>query len=105
MASREFFEEVPPFPDDLPVASMSTISLASLTAGEDATAKSLIAACQQLGFFLLDLNGDTVGTEIIEDIDRLFSTTQDIMNLPEEVKERYLHDAPKSFLGQASFHC
>lgn len=99
MASTELFEAIPPFPGDIPTASMSTISLAGLKSGDEAAAKNLLAACQELGFFLLDLSEDNLGKELIEDIDQLFSVGKIIMDLPATVKEEYLHDAPRSLLG------
>lgn len=74
MASHKIFQDIPPFLDDIPmpVASMSTISLARLVPGDGATARSLLEACQELGFFLLDLNGDALGRALNEDIDQLF---------------------------------
>jgi isopenicillin N synthase-like dioxygenase len=102
MASHKSFQAQPPFPDDIPTASMSTISLASLNSGDEAAARGLLTACQELGFFLLDLNGDTLGSKLMEDIDQLFLVGKEVMNLPWPVKEQYLHDAPRSFLGCVS---
>ncbi|KAG8162525.1 hypothetical protein KVR01_008290 [Diaporthe batatas] len=99
MASRNTFQGTPPFPDDIPTASMSTISLATLRSGGEEAAKSLLAACRELGFFQLDLDGDVLGLEMMKDIDQLFVVGKVIMNLPSAVKTQYLHDAPRSFLG------
>lgn len=99
MASQKLFQAIPAFPDDIPTASMSTISLAELNSGNEAAARSLLTACQELGFFLLDLNGDALGTDLIDIIDQLFLASKDIMDLPLAEKEQYLHDAPRSFLG------
>lgn len=99
MASHKSFKDMPSFPDDIPTASMSTISLASLKSEDDAAARNLLAACQELGFFLLDLNGDKLGDKLIEDIDQLFLIGKHIMDLPLAVKEQYPHDPPRSFLG------
>ncbi|KAK7701640.1 hypothetical protein SLS64_010088 [Diaporthe eres] len=99
MASQKLFQAIPAFPDDIHTASMSTISLEKLNSGDEAAARDLLAACQELGFFLLDLNGDTLGNELIDIIDQLFLASKDIMDLPLAEKEQYLHDAPRSFLG------
>ncbi|ROW11900.1 hypothetical protein VPNG_04905 [Cytospora leucostoma] len=103
MASQKLFQAIPPFPDDLPTASMRTISLQSLKSGDEAAAASLMAACQELGFFLLDLDGDSLGNELINNIDQMFLAGKEIMNLPSGVKAHYLNDAPKSFLGRERF--
>lgn len=99
MASQKLFEAIPAFPDDIPTATMSTISLARLNSGDETAVRSLLAACQELGFFLLDLSEDKSGKELIEDIDQLFLVGKEIMDLPGEVKERYRNDYPRSFLG------
>lgn len=99
MASEKLFTDIPPFPDNVPTVPMYTISLASLHSGRENAAERLLAACQELGFFLLDLRGDELGDTVTEEIDRLFGLGRDIMSLPEDVKRQYLHDIPRSFLG------
>lgn len=99
MASEKLFNEVPSFPDDVPVASMSTISLASLKSGDEAGAKAILNASEELGFFLLDLRGDTLGEKMIKEIDKLFGAMKEILSLPDDVKEKYQFNIPKSFLG------
>lgn len=99
MASEKLFGDIPPFPDNVPTASMHTVSLADLRRKDEDAAKSVFAACQELGFFLLDLHGDELGEAIMDEIDQLFHLADDIMNLPEDVKAQYLFDFPRSFLG------
>ncbi|KAJ7888546.1 oxidoreductase [Mycena olivaceomarginata] len=99
IASEKLFQGIPAFPDNVPIAPVCTVSLASLRSGDGGTAKNLLSACQELGFFLLDLRGDALGESLIDDIDQLFDATKDIMNLPQDVKKEYLHDIPRSFLG------
>ncbi|TQS33961.1 hypothetical protein Golomagni_05678 [Golovinomyces magnicellulatus] len=99
MASKAFFDAAPPFPNDIPTISMNKVRLAGLQAQDAETEQQLFTACQDLGFFFLDLQGDTTGDEMIKSIDELFRLGKDIFNLPEDVKQQYLHDAPKSFLG------
>jgi len=36
---------------------------------------------------------------VIKEVDELFKAGKDIMNLPEEVKDRFQHDIPRNFLG------
>ena len=78
---------------------MHTISLKKLNAGDASTTRNILHACQQLGFFLLDLHGDEIGEIVVDEVDDLFRAGEDIMNLPDEVKERFQHNVPKSFLG------
>jgi hypothetical protein len=99
MASEQLFEGIPPFPEDVPTATILPISLAKLNSGDDFTVKSLLDACQKLGFFFLDLTGDELGESITADIDAIFGASKEIMNLPPEVKRKYKEDPPHSFLG------
>ncbi|KAI0160027.1 oxidoreductase [Hypoxylon sp. FL1284] len=100
MASEKHFSSVPPFPDDVPTVPMRTISLSNLRCRDKTTAQDMMDACQQLGFFLLDLRQDELGERMITEIDQLLDIGKDIMNLSEDVKREYLHDIPKSFLGR-----
>lgn len=100
MASEKLFVDIPPFPDNVPTMPMHTISLASLNSGHEDAAERLVAACQELGFFLLDLRGDQLGEKVTKEIDLLFDLGRDVMNLPEDIKQQCLHDSPRSFLGQ-----
>lgn len=99
MASEKLFEGIPPFPDDVPTASMFTISLTNLTSGDESTSESMLEACRSLGFFMLDLRGNPLGEAVIKEIDHLFGVMHDLMQLSDEVKEEYKHDMPRSFLG------
>ncbi|KAJ4164960.1 hypothetical protein LMH87_006612 [Akanthomyces muscarius] len=99
MASEELFKDVPPFPNDISTVQMSTISLSRLRENDAATAQQASTACAELGFFFLDLRGDSLGEAMVECIDELFYIGKDIFDLPESVKNQYLHDIPKSFLG------
>jgi hypothetical protein len=100
MASEKLFENIPPFPDDIPIAPISSISLSDLRRGDKATARRLLEACQDLGFFLLDLRDDALGDKLVTEIDQLMGRIGvDIMGLPEDVKKKYHVDVPRSFEG------
>ncbi|OHE96501.1 hypothetical protein CORC01_08264 [Colletotrichum orchidophilum] len=100
MASEKLFENIPQFPDDIPTASIASITLAGLRAGDVDTTQNLLKACQTLGFFLLDLRGDTIGEELVEEIDQLIGDVgRNVMGLPIDVKKKYHVDVPRSFEG------
>ena len=101
MASEKLFEEVPPFPDGVPIANVATISLASLGQNGEAadTAKRVLDACQKHGFFLLDLHGDPIVETFVREIDELFRVSTEIMDLPDKVKKEYQYKLPKGLLG------
>ncbi|KAI1074299.1 Clavaminate synthase-like protein [Whalleya microplaca] len=99
MASEKLFRDLPTFPDDVPVMPMSTISLANLRSGDIDTAQRVLDACQELGFFLLDLRGDQLGEIMMDEVDQLFDVGKNMMNMSDDIKQQYLHDIPRSFLG------
>jgi isopenicillin N synthase-like dioxygenase len=104
MASEKLFEAIPSFPDHVPVSPMYTVSLAQLHAQDASAARNMLHACQELGFFLLDLRHDPLGEDVIGEVDALFTAGKDIMNLPDEIKKQFQHDFPKSTLGYVVGH-
>lgn len=103
MASEKLFEGIPPFPDNVVTMPMHTISLADLLSGNEQTARQVLKACQELGFFLLDLRGNELGEDMMGEIDQLFGVGKDVLSLPDDVKNEYLHNIPKSFLGYVNY--
>ncbi len=99
MASTKLFKDIPPFPDDVPTIPMYIISLADLRSQDRNAAQRMLTACQELGFFLLDLREDELGEMTMAEIDQLFNVGNDIMSLPEDIKQKYSNDIPRSFLG------
>ena len=97
MASPTLFESQPPFPDGIPVADIPKISLRRLVTGDDAEA--MLSACCKLGFFLLDLTGDTLGEKMIKDVDAVFEIARQTMELSTAEKEKYAMDIPRDYLG------
>lgn len=61
-ASLDLFE-LPPFPEDVPIAPLLRISLTKLAYGSEEEINKLWKACCDLGFFYLDLRDETSGLE------------------------------------------
>lgn len=57
------FLDLPPFPEDVPIAPLLRISLSKLTRGNQEEVERLWKACCELGFFYLDLRGVLDGHE------------------------------------------
>lgn len=100
MASEKLFENIAPFPDEAPTVPLYTIPLAGLRSSDGTVARNTLTACRELGFFLLDLREDELGDSLVKEIDQIFGLGKDLLNLPHDVKEQYLNDAPKSLLGR-----
>lgn len=101
MVSTKLFASVPPFPDDVSCAQLPIVSLAKLSSHLELEIKAMFKACQQSGFFILDLNGDTVGEEMITELDRIFGVIAETMKLSHEDKEKYHANLPEKFWGYA----
>ena len=99
MGSR-LFREHPPFPDDVSAADVRKFSLAKLSLDDGASSRELFQVCRNVGFFLLDLEGDMVGDRLLEDIEALYSIAKDTFELEAVEKTKYKQDASKgNFLG------
>ena len=59
------FPDLPPFPEDVPMAPLLRISLSKLTQGDQEEVDKLWQACCELGFFYLDLRGASNDRESI----------------------------------------
>jgi isopenicillin N synthase-like dioxygenase len=100
MASAKCSASQPAFPDDLqPIAQIATVSLAKLVAGDTGEAEAVLHACRTLGFFLLDLTGDSVGENLISEVDAVFDVVRQTMELSMEEKNKFAHDPPGDFRG------
>jgi isopenicillin N synthase-like dioxygenase len=87
----------PPFPDDVPTAPLLRLSLHKLLKRDDAEVECFNRACEDLGFFYLDLEDD--GDSLLRDANRLFDVAQAFCDLPSEEKGKYDFSGEKSYFG------
>jgi isopenicillin N synthase-like dioxygenase len=87
----------PPFPDDVPTAPLLRLSLHKLLKRDDAEVERFNRACEDLGFFYLDLEGD--GDSLLRDANQLFDVVEAFCDLPLEEKEKYDFSSKKSYFG------
>ena len=99
MVSAKLFDSVPPFPEDVPLAQLSSISLNRLSAGKQDEVDSMFKACQESGFFVLDLNGDALGEKMITELSEIFEIIKATMHVSEEEKVKYQAKPPAKFTG------
>lgn len=94
--------DLPAFPDNVPTAPLLRISLAKLL-NEDANEQERCwQACQELGFFYLDLAGSH-GEALLSDADALFSLMKTFYDLPVEVKVKYDFKSKGSYFGYKGY--
>jgi isopenicillin N synthase-like dioxygenase len=88
---------IPPFPDNVPTAPLLRLSLHRLLKRDEAEVERFNRACEDLGFFYLDLEGD--GDSLLRDASQLFDVAEALCDLPSEEKEKYDFSSQKSYFG------
>lgn len=84
------FDNIPPFPDDLPLVPLKIISFDRLAKGDLQEEEKLFEAAKGLGFFYLDLrNASEQEEQLLEDAERLFKLAPEFFNITLEEKLQY----------------
>lgn len=99
MANNENFQGLPPFPEDVPTAPLLRLSLEKLLAHDKTEFRRFCDACEDIGFFYLDLRVTQVGDSIRRVSDSLFAVGEDLFNLSLEEKQKYDMSKEKSYFG------
>ncbi|KAB8225744.1 oxidoreductase [Aspergillus novoparasiticus] len=94
MPTSKLFEQCPPFPSGLPLVALTKVSLSALESNCAAEAQKLLSACQEWGFFLLDLEGSDEGTAMLQCAEDMFDLTADLSAMDYETLNRYHHKPP-----------
>lgn len=81
-------------------ADLKSISLVKLLAGDGDSAKDLVQACKENGFFYLDFRNDST-SEPLQQVDELIEVGNAVFKLPLEEKEQYSTEKylPSRLLG------
>jgi isopenicillin N synthase-like dioxygenase len=91
---------LPPFPDDVPIAPLVTISLCKLAeSASPIEHEPLFSAAKALGFFYLDVRGTPEGRHLLQQADEMFDLMNEFFSLPLEEKAKYDFAAKKSYFG------
>ncbi|KAK2762011.1 hypothetical protein FQN53_007594 [Emmonsiellopsis sp. PD_33] len=99
MSYEKNFAGIPPFPDDVSCAPLFRLSLQKLLDNEEAEVRRFCSACEDLGFFYLDLRGTQTGDVILEDADKLFGIGQRLFELELDEKRQYDFSKKSSYFG------
>jgi isopenicillin N synthase-like dioxygenase len=100
MTPPQLFTQYPPFPNDVPVASVPRISLAKLISNDVTQCRDLFDICRSVGFFLLDLSDDESGQAVLQSINTVFGITRDVFDLEEREKSKFSQNAAAgNFVG------
>ena len=91
---------LPPFPEDIPIAPLVTISLRELERSpSNLEHEHLFSAAKSLGFFYLDLRGTPEGEKLLQQADGLFDLMNEFFSLSVEEKMKYDFAAKKIYFG------
>ncbi|KAL4968705.1 putative oxidoreductase, 2OG-Fe(II) oxygenase family [Aspergillus stella-maris] len=93
------FPGLPPFPDHVPTAPLLRLSLKDLLAEDQTEIERLSKACEEIGFFYLDLRDAGSFTKILDYADELFEIGAGLFELPLEEKQKYDFSSQKSYFG------
>lgn len=96
---EDTFPGIPVFPDDVPTAPLLRLSLKNLLAEDEDEIQKLSKACEEIGFFYLDIRDAGEATNLLADADKLFEIGTDLFELPLEEKQKYDFSAQKSYFG------
>lgn len=81
--------EYPPFPNDVPTAQLSKVSLRKLLSAGETESEVLWKSCMTSGFFLLDLTATPHGEDILQDVAQAFQMAEALFELELEEKTKY----------------
>ncbi|RMD43765.1 hypothetical protein DV735_g1332, partial [Chaetothyriales sp. CBS 134920] len=97
------FSSLPPFPDDVPTAPLLRLSLKALLAHDQDETARFAAACEELGFFYLDLSDCAEGQRLLSDADKLFGVGKELFELPVEEKRQYDFAKQNTYFGYKGY--
>jgi isopenicillin N synthase-like dioxygenase len=89
--------QAPPFPDDVPTAPLLRIAFEKLLQRDKIELERFVQACEDLGFFYLDLTGP--GDALLAEAEQLFGVGEELFDLPLDEKAKYDFSAQKSYFG------
>jgi isopenicillin N synthase-like dioxygenase len=96
------FPTLPPFPPDIQTAPLHRLSLPNLrTSLEEST--RLFSASKDLGFFYLDLRGDSLGETLLSQSDQFFDLAPRFYDLGREELNKYDYKSVGSYMGYKGF--
>lgn len=93
------FSDLPPFPDNVQTAPLLRLSLEKLLANDKAETQRLFQACEEIGFFYLNLEDSETGSSLLEDADKLFQVGENLFDLDLAEKQKYDFSQQKSYFG------
>jgi isopenicillin N synthase-like dioxygenase len=95
----KYFDQIPPFSSEVQTVPLPKVSLKELQNGSGKEKQLLFQACQEWGFFSLDLQGSTKGDELLQTAEQMFELTKETFDLGQSVLDNYAYKPPTSLTG------
>jgi isopenicillin N synthase-like dioxygenase len=99
MPTIKYFNQCPLFPSEVPTVPLPKVSLEELQNGSEKEGQLLFQACQEWGFFLLNLERTSQGSELLENAEKMFDLTNETYNLDQSVLDSYAYKPPHDLTG------
>jgi isopenicillin N synthase-like dioxygenase len=96
------FPSLPPFPPYIPTAPLHRLSLTNLRCSPDESSR-LFSASKDLGFFYLDLRGDSLGETLLSQANKFFELAPKFYDLGREELSKYDYKSVGSYMGYKGF--
>ncbi|KAF5014091.1 hypothetical protein F66182_15051, partial [Fusarium sp. NRRL 66182] len=97
--AHENFESLSPFPDDIPTMPLDRLSLVKLLQHDSDEVQKFCRACEDIGFFYLDLRDQELGDSLLSTTDELFKISEQLFALDVQEKSKYDHSKKRSYYG------
>lgn len=99
MPTTKYFDQYSPFPCDVPCVPLPKISFEGLQNQSEEESRLLFQACQEWGFFSLDLRSSKQGIELLDNAECMFDLTKETFNLDQSVLDSYAYKPPTDLTG------
>lgn len=104
MPTLDRFNELPPFPNNVPIADLRCLSFNKLLADETSESEQLFESCREIGFFLVDLKGSSEGENMLKHAETAFDLNKQILELDQEELTKHAFKPPASLFGYVLEH-
>jgi hypothetical protein len=99
MPTSKLFAQCPEFPPAVPVANLPVLSLEKIGEHDAYEEKKLFDACQEYGFFLLDLKASPTGNDLLCNAEHMFDLIAATLGLDSSILSNYAYNPPGDLLG------
>jgi isopenicillin N synthase-like dioxygenase len=89
MIVKSSSKDLPPFPENVPIAPIASISLEKILSGDNDEGAAALEACRTHGFFYLKLTSNNIGQDLLSDSEDLLGLSHRAFDHPNSEKDPY----------------